>query len=668
MAQLLILVPVLLLAGVVLALVALSEIHEVRATLRNFPLNQLTSRVHQLEQKVAELQKKLASTQIPTPTAPSPVSPAPTRPVPEPHVSAPVPPPQNASTPPPPPPVASQKPIAPSPPAPVPRPLPTLSKVSKEPSSSDLEALIGGRWFNRIGIIALLFAVSYFLKLAFDNNWIGPAGRVTIGIVLGLLMLPWSDWLLSRDYTYFSEGIAGLGEATLFVSVWAGCQYYTLFSQQTGFIALVVVTAIMAFLALRRNSERIGFISLLGGLLTPALMSTGKNEQVVLFSYLLLLGAAALYISWRREWQSLLPLAFGATHLYFWQWYDQFYNSRLYLGSTLTFATLIFILFAAIPATRALLRRSLRTWDVLLVLANAIAYIAILYTLLWAHYRWPLALLFVVLAIAHEAITLLLPDPDADEAAAPKFLYTGIAVACFTLAIPTKLEHNNITYALAIEGAVLVWIGFRYLGNLLRPFGYLFLTLAAGHLFIEPPTAGTFLFNERFFTYLILIAGLAVCFWGAVSASLPAKRGISLGSHALGNPSAATPQSDTIRAEEAILTVAINFFALIALTQEFWDYFGGGPRNPGNSLAQHLSVSVLWTAYAAILILLGMTRQLPILRWQALILLGVVVLKVFFYDLSFLDRAYRILSFLILGAALLAVSFFYQRKLARDQT
>jgi uncharacterized membrane protein len=399
-------------------------------------------------------------------------------------------------------------------------------------------------------------------------------------------------------------------------------------------------------------------------------MSTGKNEQVVLFSYLLLLGAAALYISWRREWQSLLPLAFGATHLYFWQWYDQFYNSALFLGSTLTFATLIFLLFAVIPAARALLRRPLRPWDVLLVLANALAYIAILYTMLWNHYRWPLALLFVVLAIAHEAIALLLPDPDAEEAAAPKFLYTGVAVACFTLAIPTKLEHNNITYALAIEGAALTWIGFRYLGNLLRPFGYLLLALAAGHMFIEPPAAGTFLFNERFFTYLILIAGLAVCLWGAVSAlSSPAgsaKRGISLSYPPPGNPSLARTQADTTRSEAAILTVAINFFALLALTEEFWDYFGGGLHNRGNSLAQHLSISVLWTAYAAVLILLGMTRQLPILRWQALVLLGVVVLKVFFYDLSFLDRAYRILSFLILGAALLAVSFFYQRKLARD--
>jgi uncharacterized membrane protein len=674
-------VPLLLLAGIILGLVAISDVRDVRSTLKSFPLDKLTFRIYQLEQKVAELQKKLAAAAPPAPVAAQPAvhpapEPQPAAPPPEPpKVSAPLPP-QAASPPKPAPPSLAppSSPQIPVPPPHAPQSLPAFAGAHKEPSSSDLEELIGGRWFNRIGIIAILFAVSYFLKLAFDNNWIGPAGRVAIGILLGLLMLPWSDWLLSRDYTYFSEGIAGLGEATLFVSVWAGCQYYRLFTQQVGFVALVIVTGIMAFLALRWNSERIGFISLLGGLLTPALMSTGRNEQVVLFSYLLLLGAAALYVSWRKEWQSLMPLAFGATYLYFWQWYDVFYRRGAFLGSTLFFATLIFLLFSILPAARALLRQALRAWDVIFVLFNAFAYLVILYELLWDYFRWPLALFLLVLAIVHEAVALLLPDPNADEAAAPQFLYTAVAVSCLTFIIPTKLEHNSITFALAIEGAALVWIGFRYLANLLRPFGYLLLFFAAVRALILPPAAGTFLFNERFGTYLFLIAALGVCLWGALSSSSNSSRPSAphtLSASPLGPaPSSriGVAQTDTRAAEAGFLTFAINFFALLALSLEFWDFFGASRSTPGNSLAQHLSISVFWTAYAAFLLIVGMTRNLPILRWQALFLLGVVVLKVFFYDLSFLDRAYRILSFLILGCALLAISFLYQRKLARDRS
>lgn len=661
MASLFFLLIALLFAGTLVAFVALSASRRVESTLKSFPLNELTFRVYQLEQKLAELQRTIAST---TPPVPPPSSTVPV--VSESHAIEPPgvseSPLEEARTPPPPS-------AAPAPQS-LPRPIPTSPKNSREPSSADLEALIGGRWFNRIGIIALLFAVSYFLKLAFDNNWIGPAGRVAIGIFLGLLMLPWSEWLLTRDYSYFSEGIAGLGEATLFVSVWAGCQYYTLFSRQSGFAALVLVAAIMAFLALRRNSQRIAFLSLLGGLLTPALMSSGQNEQVVLFSYLLLLGAAALFISWRKDWQGLLPLAFGGTHLYFWQWYDQFYRPSHFLGSTLFFATLIFLLYATLPSGRVLLRRPLRAFDMLLVLANAFAMIAILYTLLWPDQRWPLTLFFLALAIAHETVVLLLPDPDAAHSAPARLLYTGLAIACFTLAIPAKFEHNAITLALSIESAVLLWLGFRYLGNLLRPFGYILLVLAAFHLLTQPPAAGTFLFNERFATYLALIASLGVGLWSALSSSNPSSRGepaIPLRSPLEGNqPAISLPESVTT--EAACLTVAINFFALLALSQEFWDYFGSGPRSIDHSLAQHLSISILWTAYAGLLLLIGILRQWPLLRWQALILLGIVVFKVFFYDLSFLDRVYRILSFFILGSALLAVSFFYQRKLARDRS
>jgi uncharacterized membrane protein len=45
----------------------------------------------------------------------------------------------------------------------------------------------------------------------------------------------------------------------------------------------------------------------------------------------------------------------------------------------------------------------------------------------------------------------------------------------------------------------------------------------------------------------------------------------------------------------------------------------------------------------------------------AFALFGVSILKIFIYDLSFLDTLYRIFSFLGLGVILLAVSYLYQR-------
>src|ERR1700689_934275 len=223
-------------------------------------------------------------------------------------------------------------------------------------SGRDLEVLIAGNWFNRVGILAVIVAVSLFLKYAFDNNWIGPSGRVAIGVLLGAAMLPWSQWLLARGFSYFSEGLAALGQATLLLSIWAGCRYYALFSTNVGFAGMIVVTVVMAVVALGRNSERIALLSLLGGFLTPLLLSTGKDEQVVLFTYLLILGGGLLIIAARRDWHTLTPISFVLTQLYFWGWYESFYRPSK-LAPTIVFATLFFLLYLA-PSLLSLARRS----------------------------------------------------------------------------------------------------------------------------------------------------------------------------------------------------------------------------------------------------------------------------------------------------------------------
>lgn len=117
----------------------------------------------------------------------------------------------------------------------------------------DLETLIAGRWLNRVGIIALLLAVSFFLKYAFDNEWIGPSGRVAFGLLSGTGLLVFSQWLLRRGYGYFSSGIAGLAAGVLYLSLYAAWSFYQLFPQPVAFAGMIVVTGTMVAIALGRD-------------------------------------------------------------------------------------------------------------------------------------------------------------------------------------------------------------------------------------------------------------------------------------------------------------------------------------------------------------------------------------------------------------------------------
>ena len=631
----------------ILAIAAFVRVQRIGEQLRGGSLLTLGDRLSNLERRLQTLEKSLSSQESGS-SQESKQAPA-----------------QAVPTPPPQPPTAATVPTSPPPPPSLPRPSqprevfppppvnmfaapPLHSSKPKSSSSLDLETLIGGRWLNRIGIVAIIGAVTFFLKYAFDNNWIGPSGRVAIGILLGAAMLPWSQWLLKRGYSYFSEGIAGLGAAVMYLSIWAGCQYYKLFSLDVGFYAMIVVTAGMGAVALGRNSQRIALLSLFGGFLTPILVSEGKDAQVVLFTYLLILGASLLVIELRRDWRWLTPISFLLSQFYFWGWYSQFYRPDK-LERTVIFATLFFFLYAALPVIRTLRFSGLRELDILVVLANSFAYFGALYTMLWPQDRWPLTLLVLALSAAHVLVARLVPPPKAGESPLTRLLFAGLALTFATLAIPIRLDGKWITLAFAVEGAILVWTGFRSMTGLLRAGGYFLLALAAARLLIFPLPAQQFLFNQRFAAYAVLI----VCFGVVVYA--------------------AREHASSVSGEElgalGVFAVAINVFALLALSLELWDHFGShAGLGIDSGLAQHLALSLLWTAYASGLIALGVKRESALLRWQALVLFGLVVVKVFIYDSSFLERFYRIVSFAILGLVLLVVSFLYQRRVARERS
>ncbi|HEV2489580.1 MAG TPA: DUF2339 domain-containing protein [Candidatus Acidoferrales bacterium] len=606
-------------------------------------------KLRELEQRILGIEKALgrlmeqgvAPSAVTPPTAPTPAATAEVIPsaairpavAPEPIPSTPAAPPRAIS------PTTSTV----EPPAVPPRE-PDKFPIASSPAP-DFENVVAGKWLNYVGIVALLFATAFFIKYAFDNNWVGPRGRVAIGLLAGTALLVWSERLLRRGYKYFSEGIAGLGAAVLYLSIWGGMHYYHIFTSGQAFAGMIVVTAVMAAVSLGRNSQRLAMLALAGGFLTPTLVSTGQDHEIVLFTYTALLSAAMLAIERARSWKWLPPLAFAATEFYYWGWYNEFYTAEK-LGRTLAFAVLFFVLFAALPIIRSRRKGRIGDTEYFIAIGNVFAILLALQQMLWPEYRWGLTASYLALAAVHLIAVRALPEPKpgaGDATLHVRWLFAGLAQLCVSLAIPARLDHQWLTIAWAIEGALLVWGGVRIESWKLRISGVVFFAITAVRLiFLEIP-AHQFIWNERFLAYAIAVACFAL--------SCRFVRGIA----------------DDLAAEErnvfGALAVGVNVYALIALSLEVWDFFWRTQAlGLERWLAQQLGLSVLWTLYAAGLIAIGLARRSALLRWQALTLFGLVVAKVFLYDMSSLDRIYRIISFLVLGVLLLGVSFAYQRR------
>lgn len=79
---------------------------------------------------------------------------------------------------------------------------------------------------------------------------------------------------------------------------------------------------------------------------------------------------------------------------------------------------------------------------------------------------------------------------------------------------------------------------------------------------------------------------------------------------------------------------------------------------------------ILWGIFSFIFLIIGIRKQWKTLRVIALSLLGLTILKLFFYDIKNVDETGKIIAFILLGVLILIISFVYQKikKLVIDET
>jgi uncharacterized membrane protein len=105
-------------------------------------------------------------------------------------------------------------------------------------------------------------------------------------------------------------------------------------------------------------------------------------------------------------------------------------------------------------------------------------------------------------------------------------------------------------------------------------------------------------------------------------------------------------------------------FAWISLTVRQLFHGAFLDRFPAGA-AERYAYSAAWVLYGIGLLLAGIARRGPILRFGSLAVMLLAVAKVFLYDTARLSDLYRVLSFLGLGASLLLLGFLYQRHVFR---
>jgi uncharacterized membrane protein len=340
------------------------------------------------------------------------------------------------------------------------------------------EGRLGGTWLSRVGAILFVLGVGFFLKHAFEQDWIGPEGRVLVGLVAGAVMMA-GGMRLARGATYRvpAQSLVAVGIGTLYLSLYAAHAFYELLGAPAAFVAMAFVTAVGFATALRLDSRALAILATLGGFLTPIILSTKSDPAAALFTYLAILDLGVLLVALRRGWSSPALLAFAGTQLLYWSWLDRWYQADR-MAIAFGWASGFFLAFAIWAFAGSQRERPTgvaRFVRALVILAAPVLYFVAARRILHDPTGRRLAVLSLALAAGYY-LAARAAAHSADGDARIALLHRAIAVGFVALAPAVTLGPQHLVIVWSVVGLVLLMGGFAVGASRLRAGG---LTISA---------------------------------------------------------------------------------------------------------------------------------------------------------------------------------------------
>jgi uncharacterized membrane protein len=535
--------------------------------------------------------------------------------------------------------------------------------AAREVKRRDLESTIGGSWFNWIGIIAVTLGVAFFLKFAFDKQWIGPVGRVSLAAVVGIALLYLGERLRGRGLKSYAYVLSGGGILILYLSDYAAYDFYHLIGQTTAFLLMAVVTTTAVLLSVRLDALPVAILGLVGGFMAPLLLSTGVDNEVALFTYIALLDAGVLAVAYFKRWRTLDFLSFAGTVAITLGWAFQFFTS-VNVWTTLVFLSVFFVLYSLLPIFHNVLRGQPSRWfDVALAIANATFYFGLSYVMLTEaglDQATPATqALLVSIFFAGLFYTTWRWSPD-DRLL--RYSYVGAAVTFFSVAVAIQLDLHWVTIAWAVEALMLTWVGLRSDEKAARHAGLAVFCVAVGHWFIWDMLGFGYSVDSSFLPLLNRRALSCAVLVGSIAAAARLYR--------------RTNEIDEYERSTVMTFFALtgNVVALTLLSLDMNDYFNARQSRSDPGLFQPIensrqfSISVLWTLYAATILAIGVLRRSLLLRCGGLLLLLAAIGKAIVVDSAFYAASWHLpvfnqtfTAYALLVAALGFAAWLYAR-------
>ncbi len=513
----------------------------------------------------------------------------------------------------------------------------------------DLETVVGGQWLTWIGVLAIFFGTAFFLAYDLGESPFAGVGQILTGLVVGALFIAVGSALVRRrTQRFLGQGLLGGGVALLYLAAYASYGFHRMVPTGVVYPFLFGVALVGAAVAIIQNSLMVATLTLTGAFLTPSLLPAAGDSTRALLPYLVAVNLGAVLIAARRRWP-ILPLgAWLGTAILVGTWWSG-PEAPGHRGAALLWVGLMWALYAMVPVMSPPRRGFWSTARAVVTVANGLAFSVFLYRLMAPGYEAFRGLAFAILALAYVGAARAVALRRGGLPGVRMTHYTGIALA--VLAVPIQFDLAWITLAWALMGLVLVAGGFQTRSLSHRLIGLGVYALAVFRVLILD-TAESFQAPARFHLFLNpeFLTGVAAVGVLALTAWLYSRHGDRL-----------EPRE---RGLVTFLVIAAAALLLWRISTESMVFFKSREalEHVRLEVPMLLTLSLIWAVYAGLLIVAGfLTRYRPI-RLLGVVVLGILIVKVFAFDMRALERGYRIASFVAVGLLLLAISVLYQRE------
>jgi len=341
---------------------------------------------------------------------------------------------------------------------------------------SDWEALVGGNWLNKLGIV--VFVVGVTLLLGYSLRYFGPAGKIATGVATGLVLLV-GGFLLERktQYSAFAKPVIGGGWAIVYFTAFAAYNVEASKIIDEPGIALFVMAVVAAGMILHSLRYRAQVVTAIAyGLGYLAIVISPLTTFSLLA--IALLAASLIAVLRRLPWYHLALVAELGTYLSHFMWMGQSTSAPTAAG--IVFNVAVLSLYWLLFTILLFLKRG-ESGDggrmlLLVTVANATGFLALGGWSVRASFPENMYLFAGGATLAYAALSALTWRQRRERL----FWFTAslaVVLAAFTAPLAGRAWPNAdpewLALYWAVEAGVVVTIGFRLRQLLLRLESYL---------------------------------------------------------------------------------------------------------------------------------------------------------------------------------------------------